>query len=376
MKTTRDSKLTAELIGEETIEQRHLDTLLQVSRAIGTVLDRDQLIRQIIEQTTVAMNADRSTLFLHDAKRSQLYSRLAQGLEDWPRELRFRDDAGLAGHVFQTHQALIIGDTFEHPLFARDVAERTGYVPRSMLVVPITHRRDYCDGVLQVMDTETNVFTAADLALLEAIAVQVGISLDNARLYAAQKRQFDSFVHAFSTALDARDPVTQIHSINVANFAMGIATYLGMPRREREWLRVAGLLHDVGKIGTPEAILTKPGKLSDDEFAEMKQHAAHSREILSQIEFTEDYEQIAEIAAAHHEKLDGSGYPDGLAGDDLPLKARILCVADIFDALTQDRHYRKGMSIDKAFSIIDDMTPHQLDPACVHALKQFMGVVA
>lgn len=381
MKTTHQNRqkpglppdLTSELIGEQSIQQRHLDSLLQVSRAIGSVLDRDNLLKQIIEQTTAALCADRTTLFLHDAKRKQLYSRLAQGLEDWPRELRIPQDAGIAGHVFATHESLLINDTFEHPLFARDVAERTGYVPRSMMVVPVTHRRDLCDGVLQVMDTELNAFTAADLALLEAIAVQVGISLDNARLYAAQKRQFESFVKAFSASLDARDPVTQIHSINVANFAMGIATHLGLHRDEIEWLRVAGLLHDVGKIGTPEAILTKPGKLSNDEFAEMKRHASQSREILSQIEFTEDYDQIATIAAAHHEKLDGSGYPDGLAGDALPLKARILCVADIFDALTQDRHYRAGMSVEKAMSIIDDMTPAQLDVDCVNALKRFMG---
>lgn len=373
MKMTRAQQLTADLVGEESIQQRHLDTLLQVSRAIGTVLNRDELIKQIIEQITPAMCADRSTLFLHDPKRKQLFSRLAQGLEDWPRELRIPDDAGIAGHVFQTHESVLINDTFEHPLFARAVAERTGYVPRSMIVVPVTHHRDICDGVLQVMDQTVNAFTQADLALLDAIAVQVGISLDNARLYSAQKRQFESFIKSFSTALDARDPVTQIHSINVANFAMGIAYYLGLPRHEIDWLRVAGLLHDVGKIGTPESILTKPGKLEPTEFDEMKKHAAHSRQILSQIEFTKDYNEMAAIAAAHHEKLDGSGYPDGLQGSELPIKARILCVADIFDALTQDRHYRKGMPIAKAFSILDEMTPAQLDANCIAALKQFMG---
>ena len=392
MKGTRSQQLTADLIGPESIQQLHLDTLLQVSRAIGSVLELDELLRQIIEQITPALGADRSTLFLHDAKRKQLFSRLAQGLEDWPREFRIADDAGIAGRVFQSHTPLLIRDTFDFDLFARDVAEQTGYVPRSMMVVPILQRAtaaafeaalevasdkgsnaSQCIGVLQVMDVEVNAFNEADLALLEAIAVQVGISLDNARLYEAQKRQFESFIKAFSAALDARDPSTALHSVNVANFAMGIAHELGLPRHEIDWLRVAGLLHDVGKIGTPESILTKPGKLDDDEYVKMKEHAAHSRRILQQIEFTSDYNHIAEIAAAHHEKLDGSGYPDGLRGEALPLKARILCVADIFDALTQDRHYRKGMPLKKAFSILDDMTPAQLDAECVAALKRFMG---
>ncbi len=362
------------LIDSQTTQRRHLDTLLQVSRAIGTILDPDELIRQIMTQTTAAFVADRSTLFVHDAVRGQLWSRVAQGLEHWSTELRICDDAGIAGHVFQTRQALHIPDTFEHPLFAREVAENTGYVPRSMIVVPVSHRPDRCDGVLQVMDRRVSAFHDNDRALLEAIAVQVSITLDNARLYQAQERQFHSFVSAFSAALDARDPVTQVHSINVANYAMSIARILGLSRARQQWFRVAGLLHDVGKIGTPEAVLTKPGRLDEREFELMKQHATHTRTILSRIEFTDAYKHMAALAAAHHEKLDGSGYPDGLCGDGLPLEARVLCVADIFDALTQNRHYRAGMSVAAALEIIDRMTPHQLDASCVAALKQYLGV--
>jgi len=210
--------------------------------------------------------------------------------------------------------------------------------------------------------------------LLEAIAVPVATSLDNARLYEAQRRQFHSFVRALSTAVDARDPTTAIHSINVANYAMGIAHHLGQSPHELEWLRIAGLLHDVGKIGTPEQILCKTGKLTSDEFEEMKRHATYSRNILSQIDFSQEYENMAFTAAAHHEKLDGSGYPDGLIAQDIPLRVRILAVADIFHALTQDRQYRKGMPMPKAFAIIDSMTPHQLDHACVTALKRFQGI--
>jgi HD-GYP domain-containing protein (c-di-GMP phosphodiesterase class II) len=201
----------------------------------------------------------------------------------------------------------------------------------------------------------------------------VGISLDNARLYEAQKRQFNSFVHALSAALDARDPLTAIHSINVANYATGIGVVMGLSPRELEQLRIAGLVHDIGKIGVPESVLTKPGRLSTEEYAEMKLHAEHSRRILSQIEFTEELAGVDMIAAAHHEKLDGSGYPDGLSGDGIPLQARILTVADIFDALTQTRHYRRSMSTYEAFKVIDEMTPTSLDPRCVGALKAFLS---
>ncbi|MFG0247802.1 MAG: HD-GYP domain-containing protein, partial [Phycisphaeraceae bacterium JB051] len=118
------------------------------------------------------------------------------------------------------------------------------------------------------------------------------------------------------------------------------------------------------------------GKLDPDEFAIMKEHAAYSMQILSQIEFTDEYEDLARIASLHHEKLDGSGYPYGLKADELTIESRVLAVADIYHAMTQDRIYRKGMAVDRALSIIDDMTPNQLDEDCVHALKQFLGYAA
>ena len=347
--------------------------MLQVACAIGRLHDPQQLMVAILEHVTAAFAADRSALFLHDPTTGELYSRVAEGMEDRAEQIRVPDDQGLCGRVFGKHESLCIIDTFQSREFDRTTADWTGYMPRSMLVVPIVYRPGRCDGVLEVMDQRVGYFTEQDIPLLEAIAVQVGISLDNARLLEAQKQQFDSFVRAFATALDARDPLTAIHSVNVANYAMGIAHELGCPTNEMERLRVAGLLHDVGKIGVPEAVLTKPGRLTDDEFVKMRQHAAHSRKILSQIQFTDDLVGTDQLAAAHHERLDGSGYPDGLQADRIPLPARIIAVADVFDALTQDRHYREGMTIADALGIIDSMTPHQLDAACVGALRRFVN---
>ncbi len=327
----------------------------------------------IVERVTDAFDADRSTLYLHDRAHGELWTQVAQGLEGSSRELRIPEDRGLCGKVFKTHEALCIDDTFEVSSFDRGLAAQTGYVPRSMLVVPVMQGSARCVGVIQVMDERVGHFDAEDIALLEAISVQVAITLENAELYLALKRQFRSFVAAFSAALDARDPLTAIHSVNVANYAMGIGQVLGLPSRELEWLRIAGLLHDVGKIGVPEAVLTKAGRLTTEEFEEMKRHAEYSRIILSKIEFAEDLQGLGDVAAAHHEKLDGSGYPEGLRDQQIPLKARILAVADVFDALTQTRHYRQGMTMHEALRVIDEMTPQQLDRHGVGALKAFLG---
>lgn len=376
MTTSQTNPATRNHAARPVRPEHRLERLIQISRAIGSIHDERELMLAIMRHLTTAFSSERSTLYLHDPVRGELWTRVAQGLEHWPSELRIPDDAGLSGRVFQTQEPLCIADTFESPCFSRRLAEQTGYVPRSMLIVPVMRTGSQCIGVIQLLDRRVGYFREDDMPLMEAVAVQVGIALENVRLHEAQKRQFNSFVKALSTALDARDPLTALHSANVANYAMGIGEMLCLPPADVEWLRIAGLLHDVGKIGVPEAVLTKAGRLTPQEFAEMKQHAEYSRNILSQIEFTDALKDMARIAAAHHEKLDGSGYPDGLAGESIPLKARILAVADIYDALTQTRHYRIGMPMHEALAVIDGMTPGQLDANCVRALKAFLGVRA
>lgn len=367
-------RLTEELSTPQTDSQRHLEAMVQVSRALGTILDMGQLIPAILKQVTHTFCADRSSLFLYDKEHDELCARVAEGLDEQrTMELRLPANQGIVGQVYQTHENRLIADTRKDEHFARRVAKATGYCPRSMMVCPVFHGIHNVTGVIQVLHSEPNHFHETDMGLLEAIAVQVAISLENAQLYEKQKRQFSSFVRAFSTALDARDPSTQEHSLNVANLAQGIGYHLGMDFAQLDRLRVAGLLHDVGKIGTPEAILKKPGKLDPQEFAIMKEHAAYSLQILSQIEFADEYKDLAMIASLHHEKLDGTGYPYGLKAPELNMETRILAVADIYHAMTQDRVYRSGMPMSKAFSIIDDMTPHQLDEDCVKALKHFLG---
>jgi putative nucleotidyltransferase with HDIG domain len=352
--------------------QRQLQTVIQVSRAIGSIRDQGRMMQVIMEQVTLAFNAERSSLYLHDAKKGELWTRVAQGLDSTDDILTLSDDEGLCGRAFQMCESICVHDTLNHPHFARRVAEKTGYVPHSMLLAPVTRTDGVCVGVLQVMDRRVGFFGEDDLPLLQAIAVQVGITLENTSLYEAQQQQFDSFVGAMSAALDARDPLTALHSVNVANYAMGIATILGLSRDDIEWLRIGGLLHDIGKIGVPEQVLTKAGKLSSEEFEEMKRHAEYSRKILSKIKFTNGLEGLDVISASHHEKLDGSGYPQGLKGDEISLKARILTVADIFDALTQTRHYRQAMTMHEALREISGMTPGKLDAQCVGALKAFL----
>lgn len=167
-------------------------------------------------------------------------------------------------------------------------------------------------------------------------------------------------------AADSRDPETGAHIIRMANYSKIIAAHLRLPEAQQQLVFEAAPMHDIGKVGIPDHILLKPGKLSVDEFAIMKQHAQFGYDILAG-SASEMLQTGAEIALAHHEKFDGSGYPNGLVGEDIPLFARIVAVADVFDALTSERPYKVAWEVDRALAYLQEGAGNHFDPACVAA---------
>jgi len=188
------------------------------------------------------------------------------------------------------------------------------------------------------------------------------LSGDEARL--------DRIAEAFARVIDAKSPFTARHSERVAEIADGIAGVLGFDEDERRVLRRAGLLHDIGKLAVSNRVLDKPGKLTDDEFAAIKTHPVFSLQIL---ERAPCFASLADLAANHHEKLDGTGYPRGLRGKDLDMPMRVLAVADIYEALTADRPYRGPLPAHEALAIIDRDVPDKLDPEARWALGVYVG---
>lgn len=176
----------------------------------------------------------------------------------------------------------------------------------------------------------------------------------------------DDIAEAFADVIDSKSPYTSGHSRRVTVFTDMIAERLELSPERRRWLRRAALLHDIGKLGVSNSVLDKPGKLDDAEWAAMKMHAAYSEHILARIDA---FRELAPIAAAHHERLDGKGYPKGLRGDAISFETRIITAADIFDALTADRPYRAAMPISRALAIMDEMTGTAIDSRCFDALR-------
>ena len=197
---------------------------------------------------------------------------------------------------------------------------------------------------------------------------------DRAALLADEVREATKEIHAreretifrLAKAAEFRDPETGAHILRMAHYSVIIATRLGWDAPALDQLLQAAPMHDVGKLGTPDHILLKPGKLTPEEFDIMKEHATIGWEILKDSS-SPILSQAAEIAMTHHEKFDGSGYPKGTAGEDIPLVGRIVAVADVFDALTSDRPYKKAWTVEDALNLLQEGSGRHFDPACVDA---------
>lgn len=188
-----------------------------------------------------------------------------------------------------------------------------------------------------------------------------------ARYIWVDERQLDIICEAFAEVIDAKSPYTYRHSTGVASAAVSISRQIGLSQQEETTIRRAALLHDIGKLSVSNAILEKPGKLTEDEWKVIRLHPYYTEQILKKAPI---FREFAAMAAAHHEKLDGSGYCKGLTAEDLSLPARILTVSDIFDALFADRPYRAGMPMEKVLGIIESDVPNALDGSCFEALRE------
>lgn len=179
--------------------------------------------------------------------------------------------------------------------------------------------------------------------------------------------RLDTIAEAFAKVVDAKSPYTYGHSSRVAAYTLAVAKRMGIPPARQKWLYRAALLHDIGKLGVSNGVLDKPGKLDEDEWAQVKAHASYSEQILSRLNV---FAELAQVAAAHHERLDGKGYPHGLSADEITLETRIITVADIFDAITANRPYRGPIPVPEAIAIMEKERGTAIDGDCLDALRQ------
>ncbi len=358
----------------------HNNALLnrELAQSIGVQTHLEEILDSAIRTLQQRLDFERGLILLTDPVKPELTFRAGFGFSS--DELRTLE---------QTHFHLEEGQP--KGLFARALLDKKPFMvnnlkdlpensPERRLVIAHTFGAPsficcpiLCDqkaiGILAVAQLKTaRPLIQTDVNLLMGIAPVIGISLHNVQLLEARARQFETTLQVLAASIDARDPMTAGHSKMVSEYSLEICRQLRLPKDFCQMLRIAALLHDYGKIGVPDHILKKPGRLTADEFDEIKEHSARSRTILEAIQFDGIYQQIPEIAGAHHEKLDGSGYPHGLRGEQIPLGARILSVADVFEALTAKRHYRDPMPVGEAVNLLRAGIGTHFDAEIVEAL--------
>lgn len=354
---TRIKQLRSGLDFTTPVSSDPLVSLVKIGRSISAVTDIDVLLKVIAEETRIAIQADRCTVFLLDKEKDELWSKVALGMDS--QEIRFPADKGLAGYVVKTGEPLNIPDAYKDSRFNPDVDKETGYKTKTILCLPIKNNNKEIIGAFQVLNKKGGVFTKSDEDLLVAIGGSASIALENAQLfeqqkelYKEQKALFESFIDTLATSIDARDKITAGHSSRVKLYSMLLVDELGCDSKFKELVEKAAILHDIGKIGIRDTVLQKEGKLTPEEYKHIQEHVRITHNILEKIYMSEDFKIITEIACSHHEKYDGTGYYRHLQGEEIPYGGRILAVADVFDAITSKRHYRDKMPIQNVINIL------------------------
>lgn len=285
---------------------------------------------------------------------------------------------GPAGTAIRTNKAVVMNDVVTEPHFAPWLSQVLKFGIRSCIAVPILDEQNQPFAVLLVYSSEKDTFDETEINLFQAFAIEVGFGLvviKRQRLLAAVTESntaiqeqlsaaLRSTIEAMSRTMESRDPYTAGHQKSVANISVAIAEKLGWTAAEQQIVYLAGLVHDIGKISVPSEILTKPSKLSSLEMSLVREHVEAGYNILKDIPFPWP---IADIIRQHHERLDGSGYPRQLKGDEILLGARILAVADMLEAMSTHRPYRPALGLDFAISEIKKEAGHMLDSKVVDA---------
>ena len=342
-----------------------LNLLHNIGKKVASASQLARLVENITQMTQRALNASASSVLLLDDSEQELLFEVAQGEAGRRlRKVKVNAQSGIAGWVAHHGKPLIVNDVSKDERFNKSVDESTGFLTKSIICAPlIVHRKII--GVIEVLNKlDERNFSGHDLEALVSVASTAAMSIENVRLHQAVLDAYKGTIKALAAAIDAKDACTRGHSQRVTEYALMGAHSLSLSKEDMEVIEYAGILHDIGKIGIPDSTLTKPGALNAAEQEILSMHPLIGANMLKEISFLE---KAREFILHHHERHDGKGYPDGLKGQAIPMGARLLAVADAFDAMTTERAYRASLSIDYAISELYRFSGKQFCPVAVDA---------
>lgn len=343
--------------------QRHLSALHRVSELLAGARDLQELADITLAAILEVTPADRAAVVLRREDPDTGGAELAAARARVPEEARFTVSRAVVADVIEKGVSRFAHDVGTDPAATSTPA---GSGVRSVMCVPMRTT----GAVLGALYVDTldgrGRFSEEDLELLAAVGNQAGVALHRVRLMSELGQLHLETIRAIAATIDAKDGYTHRHSERVGALARRIAAEIGLGRDEQETAELSALLHDLGKIAVPDSILNKPTQLTSEEFEEMKKHPLHGASILSNIQSSAVTAVIPGVRY-HHEWWDGTGYPEGLRGEEIPLLARVLGVADFLDALTSSRSYRDPVATDAAVRLVQEGSGTHFDPAIVDA---------
>jgi HD-GYP domain-containing protein (c-di-GMP phosphodiesterase class II) len=344
------------LVQETLNKYKEISLLYGVAEKIASCLDLREAARLAVEEAKKVIRADNVSVQLLSELSGKLETIYASGagagldVEE--------PGSGIAGAVLATGRAEIVNDVTSDPRYV----ERA--VPISSLLCAPLQTKGRVIGLMNMSSDQPLVYTAEDLKLLVALSSQAAVAIENARLYDSLKETFLTTVHTLAETIEKRDSYTAGHTKRVMEYSLAIGAALALSKEDMTRLELSAVLHDVGKIGVRDDVLLKQSKLTAEEFASIKMHPVYGEEILSHVA---QLRHIIPGVRGHHERYDGKGYPDGLKGAAIDMTARIIAVADSFDAMTSSRPYRQGLSLEEAFAELKKFSGSQFDPDVVKA---------
>lgn len=354
-------------LGNETIER--LRALYEFTSDLLMAQSTEDLSEKLTAFMHRTIKCDRCAVLLWNSHRRVLDVTAVRGAKKLGAPSR-----GITDLTYNENVAVLSMDASADARFSDGESVRFGSI-RSVMCAPIGSKSRLW-GVCYVDNVSgERAFDDEELDFLTAVARQAGLAMENLYLFDEQKRSLESFIRTLAASLDARDDTTAGHSARVGAIASGVAKEMGFSDSESRAVYYAGLLHDYGKIGVRDDVLLKPAKLTPEEFEHVKQHPQHTYRLLSKMRFPEDLADVPMVAASHHERWDGSGYPGGLKGEQIPLGSRIVAAADAYDAITEERCYNEPMSPESAMDELTLRSGTYFDPDVIEAFGRYFGNV-
>jgi HD-GYP domain-containing protein (c-di-GMP phosphodiesterase class II) len=350
---------------EELSPERMLKVIFDYTAKIASADRLEAVLIHMADMGREMIVADRCAVWLIDRERSELFTAVAHG----GGEIRIPYGTGLVGTAILEDQPIIIDDAYADPRHNSDNDRRTGYRTKAIMTIPFRNNDGEVIGAYQAVNklTQAAVFSEKDMDYLSLAASYSGKSLEAFMLREEIVETQREIITSMGEIGESRSKETGSHVRRVARYSYWLAIGLGMSEKEAVLLRDASPMHDIGKVAIPDSILQKPGALTQEEFEQMKSHTEIGYQLLRHSR-RELLRTAAIIAREHHEKWDGSGYPQGLKGEDIHIYGRITAVADVFDALGSPRVYKPAWELDRMLALFEAERGKHFDPAVVDAL--------